>query len=425
MNFFRAFYITGATSVLVTIIAFFNNVIVTRFLGPEKRGKYSIAINIVMIFALILGEGLRRGNVILVGKEKLSVSKVVNRTFVYVLLLALLFSMIIFFQDNFLESLLKIEPRLIILALYLTVLLIFWRSLQSIFLGLEDYKRFNLIQFIYTLLIFIFNLFVIFIYKGSLNEIILSFLFSSIVIVFLSLFWIKQLNVNGEEKRKNEADNLILKATIASVFGFILLKGDIFFVNYFTNSTNTGIYSITLVVTELFQKLPLILGPIVISRSANKNEKLEIINVSKLSRVLAFINFLAALFVLLFGKEIIIFFFSNKFSTSYDLLVFILPSLLFFSSGHIINAFFMGRGFPKIVVVNAVVFSTLNIALNFFLIPKYGTQAAAFNCSLSYLLWSFSFIFYFSNKYKISLLDMLIINKQDVYEIKSKIFANG
>ena len=69
MRFFKAFYITGFITGIVTLLAFVNNVILTRYLGPEGRGEYSIVANLILILALIFGEGIRRSNIIAVGRH--------------------------------------------------------------------------------------------------------------------------------------------------------------------------------------------------------------------------------------------------------------------------------------------------------------------------------------------------------------------
>ena len=142
-----------------------------------------------------------------------------------------------------------------------------------------------------------------------------------------------------------------------------------------------------------------------------------------MSRVLVITNIVAVLFFLLFGKWIITFFFTDEFAMSFNLLLYILPSLIVFSSGHIINAFFMGQGFPNFVIINNFSFAILNILLNFILIPKYGIEVAAINCSISYFLWAMVFIIYFKRKYKFAFRDLLIVKKEDFSLIKKGALA--
>ncbi len=423
MNFFKAFYITGATSLLVTVIAFFNNIIITRYLGPTGRGKYSIVLNTVTILALVFGEGLRRSNILFTAKNKNQIIKIAKRTFYYFLVLVIIaLFLYLLFASNF-SVLLKINSKFVLLSLLTTTFVILWRSLQSIFLGIEDFKSYNFTQLFYTLLIFLSNVFIVYIFKLSIFEIIFNFIVVSFIVFIYEIFRLKELKINIIKNSDNDKKNnsLVLRATIASIFSFILLKGDIFIVNYFLNSSTTGIYSITLVITDLFQKLPLILGPIIIARSANRNLQKEVLNISKMSRVLIIINIIAVIFVFFIGKWLIVFFFSSSFINSFFLLIYILPALVIFSSGHIVHAFLMGQGFPNFLIVNNIIFSLLDVVLNIIFIPKYGIKAAAISCSVSYFLWSISFISYFVLKYNVKVKDMLLVKSNDFIFIKKNI----
>jgi O-antigen/teichoic acid export membrane protein len=422
MNFFKAFYLTGVTSVLVTIIAFFNNIIITRYLGTAGRGKYSIILNSVVILALVFGEGIRRSNIIRVVYFRKKIFQLVKKNLTYFFSLTFGLLVIYFGFSNLSSKILRINEKYILLIILATVLNILWRLFQAIFLGLEDYKNYNFVQFIYTSLIFIVNIFIVFIFHFSLFEIIINIIFISVIIVFLEIIKLSKIKVNNVEiKSPPESNNLILRATIASILGFILLKGDIFLVNYYLKDSITGIYSITLVITDLFQRLPLVLGPIVIARSASRNLDEELLKIAKMSRVLVAINILAVVFMIFFGRWLIVFLFSDKFVQSFDLLIYILPALIVFASGHIINAFFMGRGFPNFLILNNFVFAGLDLLLNILFIPKFGVKTAAISCSVSYTLWALSFIFYFILKYKIGFKDMFIVKKEDIILIKNSI----
>ena len=83
MNFVKGVSITGLTTFLISIIAFLNNVIVTRQIGPEGRGQYSVLTNLIMFMTLILGEGIRRSNTILVGRNVNDVKKIININILY------------------------------------------------------------------------------------------------------------------------------------------------------------------------------------------------------------------------------------------------------------------------------------------------------------------------------------------------------
>lgn len=420
MKFFKAFYITGFTSIIVTIFAFFTNVIVTRYLGPEGRGNYSIVSNLILVLTLVLGEGIRRNNVILIGNKSSSIKNVFSKNLIYFLSLLVPSYILVMMFPSVFEKFMKVNYDYIIIGVTAALLGILWKGLQAIFLGLQDYKNYNLVLLIYTIGIFIINISIVYIFNLGIFAILNTFIVISFIVIVYEIFLIYRISDNSQKyKDSNENGKLILHATVSSIAVFIMLRGDIFYLNYYSDLNTTGIYSLTKVFVDLFQKLPFVLGPIIIARSASLNIEKEVSNIAKLSRVLILINVITIIFTYLFGDYIIKILFTSKFLDAYNYLLLILPSMLIFSSGHIINAFLMGQGFPNVVVINSVFFGLLNFIFNIVLIPKFGVVATPIISCVTFALWSFVFLLYFSWKYNFSFFELVFVKKTDLnYFIK-------
>ncbi|MCF8418202.1 MAG: hypothetical protein K9G63_04910 [Melioribacteraceae bacterium] len=310
----------------------------------------------------------------------------------------------------------KIDIEYVLIGVSAAFLGVFWKGVQAIFLGLQDYVRYNLILLNYTAGIFVLNFIIIYIIDLGLDAILFAFILVPISITIYEIVKILPLfeNHNSDLLKSNNKKNLILKATITSIAGFFIIRGDIFIMNYFSNVSNTGIYSISKVFVDLFQKLPFLLGPIVIARSAATESSKEVANIAKLSRVLILVNFIAVVLIYLFGEKIIVVLFSLEFLAAYTYLLYLLPALIIFSSGHIINAFLLGQGIPTIVVINNVFIAFINLGLNFILIPLHGIEIIPIISAASFSLWTIIFIIYASQKYKIRISDFLLIKMDDI-----------
>ena len=70
MNFSKGFSLSFISTLIITVVTFFYNILITRQLGPEGRGKYAILITMVLLFTFLLGEGLRKSNTLLSAKSK-------------------------------------------------------------------------------------------------------------------------------------------------------------------------------------------------------------------------------------------------------------------------------------------------------------------------------------------------------------------
>lgn len=419
MKFLKAFYLTGSTSVLVTIVAFINNIVVTRFIGTEGRGKYSIVSNLIIILTLVLGEGLRRNNILVIGRKSKPIFEVFRKNSLVFVVITIFLFLIYFFLDNEFESIFKVKSTFILIAITSALMGILWKGVQAIFLGMQDYVNYNAVSLLYTMGIFVVNILVIYVFKADLITILFGFIIVASILLLFEFIKLYPKLLNDRNKDNNAQQDVVFKATIASIAGFVLLKGDIFILNYFSTSATTGIYSISKVFIDLFQKLPLVLGPIIIARSAAANANEEIHKVAKLSRVLVVVSIISVLVFYLIGDQVISILFTESFDKAYYYLLFILPSLIFYSSGHVLNAFLMGQGFPLIVIINSLFFALVNSVLNILLLPKYGVIVTPIICSITYGLWSIVFIIYIHKKYNINLLDMILMKIDDVKYIKS------
>ena len=83
MNFFKSFSLTFSSTILVTLFGILNNIIITRQLGPSGRGEYSVIMTFILLAALLLGEGIKRSNTILIGKDRSYYISLVKNTIYY------------------------------------------------------------------------------------------------------------------------------------------------------------------------------------------------------------------------------------------------------------------------------------------------------------------------------------------------------
>lgn len=415
-NFFKDFSLTSFTSLSITAIAFFNNIIITRQIGPEGRGKYAIISNLVILLALLLGEGIRKSNILLVAEYKKQLNVIVTQNMVYLLISSLIIFLFYIFRGFWELIIPNVSSQLIILGLMISILTILWQSLQALFLGLQNIFYYNLVQILPITFTFFLNFVGIYFFNFNLFEIIINLLIGSLLTSIIGLVLIrKNLVIKLPEKiLRKKSYEIAFKSTFSAAQLFLIFRGDIFLVNFFLGSVPAGIYSIAALFSEMLQKIPNIAGPLLISKSVSDNSENPVLNTSRLSRVIFFINFLAICILFLFGKDIIVLLFGLKFLASYTVLIYLIPALFFFGSGSIFYSYFISKSYPpKIILINGFV-SLFNIVLNIIFIPKYGIIAAAIICSLTYFLWTVLFSVYFHRHTGTRYSKIFIIQKQDL-----------
>lgn len=272
--------------------------------------------------------------------------------------------------------------------------------------------------------VFLLNVIGIYLLNFGLTEIVFSFLCSAII-TFLLAAWLfrdyMKLNMNFELSAIKDSAPILFKSTVSVSVMYLLLRSDIFIINYFLGSAATGLYSVAILFSEFFQKIPNTLGPLVISRTVNDDSIKNIFNVVRLVRFTFFINLIFILMLSIFGQGLIILLFKSEFAYAFEALKYLFPALIFLGPGGIIYSYFIGRAFPLKPIIIGGITAAFSITLNLHFVPKYGIKASAAIGSIVYVLWSLSLLIYFKTKHKVKLSDLIFIKKNDVDYIISYI----
>jgi len=422
MSFIKDFWLSITSTILMTGIAFFNNVIITRHLGPDGRGKYSVIIYMVLLLTLFLGEGIRRRNTIILGKNNRTISTIFIQSLILIIPVVILLSILYyssFLLDYFLPN---VSNKLLLLAFSSAIFIILWQSIQAVYLGIQNIFFFNLLQIVSVFTAFLLNVIGIYLLNFGLTEIVLNFLFSAII-TFLLAAWLfrdnMKLSMNFKLSAIKDSTPILFKSTASVFVLYLLLRSDIFIINYFLGSVAAGLYSIAILFSELFQKIPNTLGPLVISRTVNDDSTKNIFDVVRLVRFTFFINLILILILSIWGKELIILLFKSEFAYAFEALKYLFPALIFLGPGGIIYSYFIGRAFPLKPIIISGIIAAFSILLNLHFVPKYGIIASAAISSIVYILWSLSLLIYFKTKHKVKLSDLIFIKKNDAVYILS------
>lgn len=418
MNFIKSFSITFVSTILLTLFGIANNIIITRQIGVDGRGKYAVILNFILLLSLLLGEGLRRSNTILIGNNKNYLSDLLKKSFSFSLFLLLLLLALAFGSSLFTSLLPNIPEKLIILAVISVALYVFWQSIQSLFLGIQRIVYFNILQVSSIFLNLIINLFGIYFLDFELTEIIYVYLVSTIITVIIALFGMKQPLENfGPTITKVTYSgilNLGSRSVIAGLFSFAIIKSGIFFSNYYLDSVQTGLYSIALLFFEIIQKLPITIGTLVLSRTVIDTSSSNSDNTSRLVRAILFIDLVFILGLLLFGRLTIIFMFGVEFADSMILIEYLFPAFLLIGPASVLYAFFMGKGYPKKLIILNGIAAILTIGLLLLFIESYGIAVVPIITSIVLSGWAITLMVFFKLETGIPFNKLLFMTKSDI-----------
>jgi len=401
LSFIKVFSLSLFSQAFVLLAGFVNSIIITRQLNLDGRGQYALTMGIITVFSLIFGDGLYRSNTYMISLNRKNLSRLISNSIIAVGIFGLILLLIpIFIQGPILEKVLPgVDFRLVVLAVISVVPVIFIRSFTGLFLGLQDYKFFNVLVVLPIVLYSLLNV-TLFWHSGfTPHHILMNYLIAMAVFTAASFFLIvrfEPFHFRTDWKLGKKSMETGFKSVASNISLFLLFRVDIFLINYFLGTDQAGLYSIAVLLSELLQKLANTSGTVIFPKIA---EEKKIEKGKRLSlRVVLFVFIVGILFsgiLYLFGERIIVLLYTDRFAPAARPLYWLLPGTVIMAMGKIFLFSLYGRGFPKITLIVPLSAFFLNVILNLWLIPKLGLTGAAISTSFSYILFGLSLGIYF------------------------------
>lgn len=409
-GFFKDVIKVGISKFVIIIFGIITSIIIAREFGPEKNGVIASLLVFPSLFMSVGSLGIRQCTTYFLGKKifneieiKTAVSQIwLISSVTSIIFCFLLMSFLSKSGDNLILLLLAIAP--IPFSLFNT-----YNS--GIFLGKNQINDFNKINWIPSLLIFIFTVILVLVFrldlKGYFIALISGPLFISIFLLFKNKFFeILFLKFNWQVIKSM----LKLGSIYAIALMFISLNArlDIILLEIWSTDFETGIYAKGYSVGNYILQIPWMLNVIIFSRSSiAKNDKLFSKKITQLLRVSFLLILCFSVLLFLFSDFIIVLMFGEDFIGSSIVLKYLLIGVLFLSLFKILNQDLAGKGKPWVSMKAMIPGLIVNILLNYFLIPAYGAKGASLASSISYTFAILLFLHFYSKEVNISIKNII------------------
>lgn len=389
------------------LLVFIFNLFFARLFGAELLGKYSLintTINIIVIFSLFgfnngLTKYISRYNKL---NEYNKMINIIKTAIGYVLITSLIISIVFFFSRNLLANEIYNNSDLsypLGLSTILIVLYTLQRFLGGIYRGFKKIKYYIFGSEVLLRMSHIIVLIIIYyFFKPDIIYILTGLIISHILLIVYILVSLKKLDLNifleliNNKKEKllpNEKKDF-LKYSITVIFisftGIILGRIDRVMLGILMNSKFVGVYEISSrissIVVFLLTATSMIFSPIISELySSNKINILESIY-STITKWIIILTLPLVVNVIIFSKEILMFFGEDYLIGSSTLIVLIIGqffNLAVGSCGYILNM----SGYERLELINNIVIGILNIIFNFIFIREFGLIGAAIATSFA------------------------------------------
>jgi len=421
INFFKNSIITFFAQIVVIIFGFLSLVIISRVLGPEGRGIYSLILIIPALMIAFGNFGIDSSNVYLTGKNKYKIEDIVSNSIIFSALLGIILVLIFWLLLQFSPFVKFLGENkipifylwLVVLSIPISLILSFFRGIICGRQGLADFNRTRILQGFseFALLVFL----LLFFKKGIFGA-VLSNILSIVATALFSLVLIKRIS------RFRFSINMSLlresffyggKVYLANMTSFLSYRIDIFLVALYLNPVEVGLYSIAVSIAEKLFLVPGAFSTVLFPKvSSIKNSEANDLT-PKIVRHTFFLISIFSILLAIFAKPFMTVVFGSDYLQAVLPLIVLLPGIIAYGVGGVMAADLSGRGMPQFAIYSTIACLIVNIPLNIIFIPKLGIAGASLASSIAYFIDTLVILGAFLAVSKKSLAEILIIKKDD------------
>lgn len=407
------------------LLAFLLTAFLARTLGPAGNGIYALAILVPTLAAALGGFGLGSAAVYLLGKGEYSLKELLAKHVAIGAGSSVLIIVIgLYFIENFHTTWLpNVSKPILILALWLTPVLLLYGNTVSVFHGLQDYRThgiLTLLPLVITLSLCVCGL--PFVSDKLMWAVVFwgaGYLVSLAYLIYLLRTELKHAWVNFRSTSSLISDTFLfgISSYVGNLVTLLNYRLNFYLIGYFAGASAVGIYAVTVPITEVIWLLATaaanVIFPLVASRTSDPSTNIN--STPLVCRTVFIASAIIGLAIALVARILILTVFGPDFDQAIFALYILLPGVVLFTVTKMLSNDIAGRGRPVINLYLTCFALLLNIILNYTLLPKFGLNGAALAASLTYSFYTILIGITYSKIAKVRIRDCFIPHREDFY----------
>ncbi len=389
IRFIKATLLTFISQVIILIFTLLSSILLARLLGPYGKGVYTISTLLPLTIVIFLNIGVSPATTYYIAKKEFDVGRaIINNLFLGSLLGIVGYFLGIGAIFIFKKTFVNIPKRFLLLSLIIIPPHLIYSFWNSIFLGIQDFKKYNFIQVLRLSFFLSILLVLVGLLKLDLKGALLSFILHWFLVDFVLFFWlrmelkcmVKCLDIGYLKKVVSYG----LQAYLGNVLAFLNYRISFFLLNHYLNPEAVGYYSASIPIAEVVWIFSFAASTVLFPKiSALEEQKRKQLTPFVVKNVFILTLFFA-FFLFLFAKHVIILLYSSTFLPSVKPFRILLIGTIFLSLSRVFANDIAGRGKPVLNSIVSGIALGVNLLLNIILIPKYGIQGAALATTVTY-----------------------------------------
>ena len=405
------------------VFSVFNNIIVVRTLGPEGQGVIALVVSFSGILATLGNLGLNWSNTYWAVRKKTMADTIFSNSMVFSLILIL--AVFILLKGRFIDFTNPfIDANFFRIVLLAIPFMVFTQLNQSLLLGLQKMMPYNLISVSRLFFLTLGFSFFLVILKKTLVFAVWVWFYVAVLICFFSVYLVinqlKGFRLKIDIRAFTDSVKIGVRVFSLGLISLLIMRFDFFILRYFKGVESVGYYSIAVLFTEVLLFIPQILGQLIMPRGSMQDSG-SLILALRVNRIAVVYSLVLGVAMILFIRPVLLILFGSSFLSSYRSFILLVPGIIALNCTSTICSYINGKeGYPKQMILAALLAFIINILFDLLLIPKYGIDGAAVASSIAYFASTCFCLAYFYWQKKITAKDLLVLQRNDLILLKEK-----
>lgn len=409
--------------ILLAGTAFGTDILIARFLGPEGKGFYSLLYITPIIISSLGGLGLDYSLNFLGHKFKDKIIQIYNSSIIIIIVSSATLLIVYFLFEREINSyLFNAIPSnfeyIITYAVFLIPVELIFNITGMLTMVYQKPVIFAKMRFLrrFVLLLGALSLFLIINLELRLIVLII-FQISAILLAIIYALYSVGFKFSNDFFSYRKTFQYGIVAYPGRIAERIQSRVDILLLGIFSTGDSVGLYSIALGIIEIIFWFSSSVSTVLFSKKFNSNNGIHL----KIFRIMVPFSIAMVLIIALFSYFLIPIIYGKDFSKSTQLLLYLVPGVVFFSLVQAISPYLVQKNLSSIISVGQSIGLSSKIVLGVLLIPSYNLMGVAIGYSVSYGLTLSFILIWCIFKENRSISDFILINKDDVLFIKKRI----
>ncbi len=375
--------------IAIAILNFLCTLMISRSLTSAERGEYAILIASIFFFSTILNFGLPYSNMYYAIKHRDLKNYIYGNSILTLLISGLILFTFLLIWKLFFPFFIPQIPNNFIYLMLIIFFLLMNQNIRGFVIAHGGLLITSYFDFTFKLI----SLLVIF-YLYQNHSLTLSIALWILTIEMLT-GWLFHYAILSKHQYKFQLRWATFKETfrfstgsyLLLIISIVLVKSDLFFVKHFLGLKETGIYGIMTSMIDNVTILSQVAAGLSFLKLTEMNERSEIVRKSNLS-VLAIIGIISAAAAVLFpfAEDILYIFIKEDAALGVQSFRILLVASVFLSIYYFVSINILSLNKGYLWILGLLPFLGLNFTVNYYFIPIYGINFAAYSSLGTYFL---------------------------------------